>query len=380
MFEEDFMNILRKPEMASINDDKALRSSDKFGRVFYIFYFLCAVSLFALTGCNPSTGNLQQVKNDTPQMNNNSNSNGNNANTGAVYETYGVHNDPSISPCASRDCIYTRGPGEPENPIYPEYWVSDWNMYRVYNNYSAYPPPYVNAPPPQLKEGVDYEKSTGTTYYDSTWSGPGGNGAMMEYYEARCLPIFPISNKFTCAFISLGKTAYFVTYEKDRPQGMPPVCLFSSFNHPPARDFIKHLPYSKEDSTQIGEGGQGYSFWVSANDGKPIQTGVKPDRTADQAIMFGYGFAPKDGQIMPQSFYFSGYPLPPANAPFVSQNYTDFKAVKPDPAKTWDQVKNLDPATLPQCQLFNPPQNSNGLKAEQKQAPTWGDIGRWNKK
>ncbi|HSK73269.1 MAG TPA: hypothetical protein VK892_16335, partial [Pyrinomonadaceae bacterium] len=128
-----------------------------------------------------------------------------------------------------------------------------------------------------------------------------------------------------------------------------------------------------------GAGGQGYSFWISATDGKPIQTGVKPDRTADQAIMFGYGFAPKDGKIMPQSFYFSGYPLPPADAPFVSQNYTDFKVVKPDPAQTWDQVSKLDPATLPPCQLFDPPKDSELLMGQEKRSPTWGDIGRWKK-
>lgn len=368
------MNILhgkRKKDLMRSNE--GLHQNTQTGKIISAIVLLAAVSLSGLIGCQTATENTAQK---TPA---NASPSANNQNEDAVYQTYGVHNAPDISPCASPNCVYTRGPGEPADPIYPEYWVSDWNMYRVYNNYSEYPPPYPTAPPPPLKEGTDYEKSTGTTYYDSTWKGLGGEGAMMEHYEARCLPIFPISNKFTCSFISLGDIAFFVTYEKDRPEGMPPVCLFSKFNHPPKRDFISHLPYSKEDSTQIGEGGQGYSFWVSAADGKPVQTGVKPDRTADQDIMFGYGFAPKDGKIMPQSFYFSGYPLPPANAPFVSQNYTDFKAVKPDPAQTWDQVNKLDPKTLPQCQLFNPPQGSKLMATEGKQAPTWGDIGRWNK-
>ena len=61
------------------------------------------------------------------------------------------------------------------------------------------------------------------------------------------------------------------------------------------------------------------------------------------------------GALQPQSFYFSGYPLPPANAPIVSQNYTDWAPTQPDPARTWDQVSGLDPATLPECQLFDPP-------------------------
>ncbi len=54
----------------------------------------------------------------------------------------------------------------------------------------------------------------------------------------------------------------------------------------------------------------------------------------------------------PQSFYFSGYPLAPVNAPIISQNYTDFAVVQPDSAVTWDQVAGLDPATLPRCQLY----------------------------
>ena len=39
---------------------------------------------------------------------------------------------------------------------------------------------------------------------------------MIEFYKDRCLPIFPIDNQFTCAFISLGKTAYFLTFEVAR--------------------------------------------------------------------------------------------------------------------------------------------------------------------
>jgi hypothetical protein len=295
--------------------------------------------------------------------------------TDPVYQTYGVHNPPDVSPCAYPDCRYVRGPGEPPDPMYPEYWVSSWTMYRIYNNYVDNPPPYDGKPPASMKEGVDYEVSYGASYYDSTWRGPTGEGAMEEHYDKRCLPIFPISNKFTCSFISLGDIAYFVTYPEDRPAGMPPVCLFSKRNHPPRRDFVVHLPYAIGDSQRLGPGAQGYSFWIDATSGKPVQTGASPDRTADQDILFGYAFAPLAGTLQPSSFYFSGYPLPPADAPIVSQNYTNFTMTKPDPAKTWDQVKNIDPNSLPLCQLFDPP--STMLTATPKQAPTWGDIGRW---
>lgn len=300
-----------------------------------------------------------------------------NANTDdPVYATYGVHNPPDVSPCQFPNCRYTRGPGEPPDPSYPEYWQSSWTMYRVYKNYAQYPPPYNGKPPAPLKEGVDYEASTGASYYDSTYRGKYGEGAMQEFYEKRCLPIFPIDNHFTCSFISLGPIAYFLTYPQDRPAGMPPVCLFSKRNHPPRRDFISHLPYSTGDSQRLGGGAQGYSFWVDGATGKPIQTGVSPDRTADQAIMFGYAFAPAGGEMKPQSFYFSGYPLPPANAPIVTQNYTNWAATKPDP-KIWEQVANIDPDSLPLCQLFDPP--ATMLRAAPKAHPTWGDIGRWKK-
>ena len=292
-----------------------------------------------------------------------------------VYATYGVHNPPAVSPCTFPNCVYERTPGEPPNPMYPPYWQSSWNMYRVFNDYAQYPPPYDGKPPAGLKEGVDYEVSRGASYYDSTYTGRYGEGAMQEFYDKRCLPIFPIDNHFTCSFISLGDVAYFVTYDVDRPAGMPPVCLFSKRNHPPRRDFVTHLPYSQGDSQRLGPAAQGYSFWISGATGKPIQTGASPDRTADQAILFGYAFAPKSGALEPSSFYFSGYPLPPANAPIVSQNYTNWTPTKPDPATTWAQVENIDPDTLPLCQLFDPP--STLLMATPKAAPTWGDIGRW---
>lgn len=295
---------------------------------------------------------------------------------GAIYQTYGVHNTGTTPPCAKESCEYPRASGEPANPVYPAYWVSDWTMYRVFNNYADNPPPFQGRPPAPLEPGVDYQTSFGTTYYDSTWRGESGEGAMMEYYHRYCLPIFPIPNDYTCAFISLGDTAYFVTYD-DRPEWMPRVCLFSNFNHPPRRDFIKHLPYSAQDSARIGPGGQAYSFWVSHEDGSIMQVGASPDRTADGGILFAYGWDKQGDKVLPQSFYFSGVPTPVPNAPIVSQNYVNFSAEQPDPAQTWDLVAGLDPKTLPACQLFDPPktEDTKGLMMEE-QVPTWGTIGR----
>ncbi|HEY0141824.1 MAG TPA: hypothetical protein VGF48_13075 [Thermoanaerobaculia bacterium] len=300
-----------------------------------------------------------------------------------VYETHGVHN---LVGCDKHPCSFAAESGRPPDPLYPPYWVSPWTMYTMFGeNYVNYPPPFNGKPPAPLQEGVDYSVSYGASYYDSTWTGAkGGKGAMMEHYEKRCLPIFRIDNHYTCSFISLGDTAYFVTYD-DRPSWMPPVCLFSRWNHPPARDFIVHLPYSPADSERLGSGAQAYSMWVSAETGKRVQTGAAPlFKRSDPNILFGYAFAPVNGVMQPQSFYFSGWPYPPADAPIVSQNYTNFTATRPDPKQTWDRVAGLDPATLPKCQLFDPPTippqgSQTGAVAPVKRAPTWGDIGRWKK-
>jgi hypothetical protein len=310
-----------------------------------------------------------------------------------VYATYGVHNGSHAQDCAYPTCVYTRGPHEPSDPKYPAFWTSHWRMYRVFNGYADHPPPYNGRPPAPLKDGVDYQTSWGATYYDSTWRGRLGAGAMEERYEKRCLPIFPIPNNYSCAFISLGDVAFFVTFD-DRPKWMPPVCLFSPQNHPPERDFIKHLPYVPADSRRLTPKGQGYSFWVSQA-GSIMQVGAAPDQTANGGILFGYAFAAKATPDRvdkaappyrhPLSFYFSGVPklqgLPLPDAPIVSQNYTDFAMLKPDPAKTWALVAKLDPKALPACQLFDPPSPSlaataQGAAARPAHIPTWGGIGR----
>ncbi len=298
-----------------------------------------------------------------------------------VYPTYGVHNPPKYSPCECPDCLYQRGPGEPSDPLYPPYWSARWTMYRVFRNYVDNPPPYDGRPPASLKEGIDYQVSYGATFYDSTWRGPNGEeGAMMEHYEEWSLPIFPMDNHFTSSFISLGNTAYFITYDKDRPKGMPRICLFSDLNYPPSRDFIKHLPYSRADSERLGGRIQGYSFWTSPDPKKPpIQVGASPDRTADGAVLFGYAFkstwepdaadASAAPYRHPHSFYFSGFPLTPPNAPIVSQNYTDFAMIRPDPARTWDLVATIAGGTeIPACNLFG---SHEGEVAPGVKAATW---------
>ena len=110
--------------------------------------------------------------------------------------------------CGPDECRETRAPTDPPDPAYPPQWVSNWKMYRVFANYEKNLPPW-DSPPAGMTEGTDYEVSTGWTAYDSTYVAENGKGtgAMMEHYEKRCLPIFPIDNQFTCSFVSLGDTA-----------------------------------------------------------------------------------------------------------------------------------------------------------------------------
>lgn len=262
-----------------------------------------------------------------------------------IYSTKGVHNPCG---CGADECVEKRAPTDPPDPVYPSHWTAAWTMFRVFNGYETNLPPYAD-PPQGLQEGRDYEVSYGATYYDNDYipADRDGSGAMMEHYDKRCLPIFPLSNHFTCSFISLGNKAYFLTYPGDRPAGMPPCCLFSPYNHPPRPDFIKHLPYSAEDSAHLGNSLQAYRYIAPGPGGA--------------GIWFAYGFYkdrwldPDKKYLLPQSFYFSGSPTSPPDAPFVSQNYSSFRIEAPDPGKTWDLVKTMCPARPPACQLFDPP-------------------------
>ncbi|MEJ2768123.1 hypothetical protein [Mycetohabitans sp. B46] len=260
-----------------------------------------------------------------------------------IYPTNGVHNEKGCNTPGS-ECDYSHQTGRPQpEPEFPEYWTSDWTMYRVFKNYDTFSPPY-DDPPRNLKPIEDYEISSGWTVYDSTYipTDKDGQGAMMEHYDKRCLPIFPHDNKYTCSFVSLGNKAYFLTYVEDRPQGMLEICQFSLDNHPPRRDFIKHLPYDPKQSQHLEGKIQAYSIIVPSD------------------ILFGYAFwgdkfvTDYKKYKVPQSFFFSGdRSVPYPNAPIVSQNFKNFKVEKPG-EEVWQKVKAKlrDNPHPPWCCLF----------------------------
>ena len=280
-----------------------------------------------------------------------------------LYFSNGVHNNYMCDQ-PGYDCTPSRASSDPSDPQYPKWWISDWTMYRVFQNYHNFPPPYDS--PPQGLTPDDYEVSYGTTFYDSTYTpeDADGQGAMMEYYEERCLPIFPQDNNYTCSFVSLGNKAYFLSDQDQDLKDNPSICLFSSKNHPPRTDFIKHLPYNAKDSTHVNNSLQGYSELFA------------------QEILFGYAFnknpTPDSFDLNaepyrhPQSFYFSGSPTNPPNAPIVSQNYTSFRMEQPN-SEIWSEVAEMVPPDPPLCCLFEDdcPGNSSSVTS---QAASWDKL------
>ncbi len=261
-----------------------------------------------------------------------------------VYPTNGVHSNFGCNK-SNNNCIATRSTSDPSDPQFPSQWISNWTMFRVMSDYKKNPPPYTN-PPATLKPSA-YTVSYGTTYYDANYvpADKDGTGAMMEHYDKYCLPIFPRkNNNYTCSFISLGNKAYFLTYD-DKPSDMPPCCQFSPMNHPPRTDFIKHLDYSAKRSKNLNGSIQAYEWKAMLAQGGPL-FGYSFDKEASPDIYTSAWYR------HPQSFFFSGDDTK-ANAPIVSQNYTSFRAEKPVPKDTWDQVAKMCPKTnIPKCHLF----------------------------
>lgn len=271
-----------------------------------------------------------------------------------LYFSNGVHNN-YLCDEPKNDCTPSRAPSEPSDPQYPKWGLSDWTMYRVFQKYDELTPPYDS--PPQGLTRNDYEVSFGQTYYDSTYipEDEDGQGAMMEHYEKRCLPIFPQDNKYTCSFVSLGNKAYFLRYDDKDLKEKPSICLFSPENHPPRQDFIKHLPYNPTDSAHLNNSLQAYS-----------------QRFDEGEVLFGYAFNKKptpdsfdstaEPYRHPHSFYFSGYPETPPNAPMVSQNYSNFRREKPT-SEIWTQVTEMLPPNPPLCCLFKDDCPGNSSRA-----------------
>ena len=165
---------------------------------------------------------------------------------------------------------------------------------------------------------------------------------------------------------------------------MPPVCLFSPLNHPPRRDFIGHLPYSAGDSARLHDRVQGYSFWVSGANGQPIQVGVSPDRTKDQAIMFGYAFDSRPARDRadpkaepyrhPQSFYFSGYPLPPAERANRQPELHEFRHDQAGPEDDLGSGEQARPEDAPRVPALLTRSTPRRRRLGAQRAPTWGDL------
>ncbi|MCG9693817.1 hypothetical protein L1D55_19060 [Vibrio sp. Isolate22] len=287
-----------------------------------------------------------------------------------IYPTNGVHSD-CLCTEQNNYCVAERNDNDPIDPSFPDYWMSEWTMYTITNEAAskANPPPYSS--PPSTLTPSDYIVSYGASYYDSKWrpkkpTDKEDVGAMLEYYDKFCLPIFGRTiedNQHSCAFVSLGKQAYYLTFpdgdnmktnssKQMLNQLKPDCCMFSPSNHPPRTDFIKHLDYWPQASQNLNSSVQAY-YW------KQMWEEVKPP------ILFAYAFyKPVPAQLAstfskleqnPQSFFFTGSleiegePLDP----MVSQNYVNFQRRKPN-TELWDSVKKWCPIdTTEKCRLFS---------------------------
>jgi hypothetical protein len=106
---------------------------------------------------------------------------------------------------------------------------------------------------------------------------------------------------------------------------------------------IVYLPYSPGDSARLRHRVQGYSFWVAASTGKPIQVGVSPDRTNDGAIGYAFNSRPARDRAdksakpyrHPQSFYFSGYPFAARQR---ANRDTELHGLRHGPAESQDDL------------------------------------------
>ncbi|MGB0713826.1 MAG: hypothetical protein ACPGUC_09735, partial [Gammaproteobacteria bacterium] len=53
-----------------------------------------------------------------------------------IYNTKGVHNSCYCDGAPDGEgCIEQRAKSDPPDPIYPDHWISQWTMYRVFDNF-----------------------------------------------------------------------------------------------------------------------------------------------------------------------------------------------------------------------------------------------------
>ncbi|CAA0100207.1 Uncharacterised protein [BD1-7 clade bacterium] len=264
-----------------------------------------------------------------------------------IYPTGGIHNDKG---CGESPCLFLRPAQAPEDPIFPDWWTTEWTMYRVHSNYQNNPPPYTS--PPERLKSDDFESSTGKSWYDSTYvprhhDGTRSNfGAFMQHFEKKCLPLFKGSNDYSCSFVSLGNKTYLIRYD-DRPDETPKCCLFSPMNHPPRLDFVKHLEYDIRRSQMLGGTVDVYTrlFGKKAESllGYVFEKESRPDSFDERAEPYRH----------PHSMFFTGSTAKPVpDAPIVSINYNNFRMEKPAPSETWDIVGKTCPKKPEWCCLY----------------------------
>jgi hypothetical protein len=114
-------------------------------------------------------------------------------------------------------------------------------------------------------------------------------------------------------------------------------------NHPPKRDFVKHLRYDRNRSSLLDYSVQAYSNLKIDQDGILFGYAFYSDATSD---FYNTSLPPYKH---PQSFYFSG---DPDFAPMVTQNFMNFRAERPR-NQVWQEVIEKCPPQPEWCCLFD---------------------------
>eukprot|EP01062_Namystynia_karyoxenos_P077482 TRINITY_DN7814_c0_g1_i1.p2 TRINITY_DN7814_c0_g1~~TRINITY_DN7814_c0_g1_i1.p2 ORF type:complete len:240 (+),score=41.18 TRINITY_DN7814_c0_g1_i1:71-790(+) len=221
-------------------------------------------------------------------------------------------------------------------PELPLYWSAEATQYvSVTDEGPPWASPGATAPgvpPPPLVAGRLL------SYYDWT------KQAMIEHYVDDCVPIFTSGWKFECKFLNLNNQALLITYNKTRPAGWPPCCLFRKPHHPPAPDFLAALNKSAVLDSPVG---CRQARWWKMDIPPPAGPMWFPWFMDD--VKAG-------GRSVYASFSFPVVPTPDGRNQWAQQNFFNYSFVQP-PDSTWDIPPECAGAEAVPC----PTQTAYGL-------------------
>lgn len=177
-------------------------------------------------------------------------------------------------------------------PIWDTQYSMNWEMYEL--------PTTDN--PPLFDIPAEKRISRGKTFYD--WK----NKRMAEFYQDRCLNIFPSGNDFSCKFISSYGKTYLIRYELGDLTKPKSCCLLSEEPFwAPRPDVLRNMGFQK----QTVDGREKTNWWI-----------------LDTPLPGPFGYGTHDRTNHPVAFWF------PVIDGWVQQNFSDYSEKAP-PAQSF---------------------------------------------